>query len=94
MIFNNKNMSFQRSPKNSFSSSYCEKFTEITFHILNYILSAYLLSIPFYKKHHFLNMFQGLGGTLKKPVGFRAAQMCQSEPWEGAAVTKLPKRLT
>jgi hypothetical protein len=25
-----------------------------------------------------------LGGTIKNPVGLRAAQMCRNAPWEGA----------
>jgi hypothetical protein len=29
-------------------------------------------------------LFMTFGRRHKKPVGFRAAQMCRNEPWEGA----------
>jgi hypothetical protein len=32
-----------------------------------------------------------LDGTIKKPVEFRAAQMCLSEPWEWSVANDLAK---
>jgi hypothetical protein len=54
----------------------------------NFLNDLYFQQILGHIAHNVSAVYDVWGGTMKKPVGFRAAPMCRNEAWEGA------KRLT